>query len=94
MTDSRVGKYYYVSGYRNIKPIILYVYDIKHEPSYYAKVYYAITSIGGVHKDKAVMLSYYREATETELLLYWPEKIKKGADPNSGGDTEGTDPIN
>lgn len=76
--DPRVGKYYYIRSTSTHKiPLLLYVESIEYSEKHHAKVYIGKLSSGVVIEDRAVMLGYYREATPTEIMFYWPKNRKE-----------------
>jgi len=72
--DERIGKYYYCSGFRDMKPTIFKIHDVYYDDSYHANVFLAYDEHGKEIKERTIMLGYYREATPTEILLYYARK--------------------
>lgn len=72
--DPRVGKIYMDYSFPNFGKVRMFrVLIIYFDPAYYGNVMKYKTNDGEIHLDRAVLCSYYREATPEEILLYWPE---------------------
>lgn len=72
--DERIGKYYYCSGFRDRKPTVFKIHDVYYDDAYHAHVFIAYDENGKEMKDRTIMLGYYREATNVEILFYWSGK--------------------
>lgn len=73
--DPRIGKYYVLNDSKdNKKPTLIRIVDIQYSVSHFASVFISITSNGEEYVDRTVFLSYLKQATSEQILLYWFEK--------------------
>lgn len=73
--DKNVGKIFYLGCFPGSKPRLLKVLNIYYDPAYHAGVFQGITNTGNFELDRTVFLTYLREATTEEILLYWPNDV-------------------
>ena len=71
--DPRKGKIYYLGKFPNCPPRLMQVLNIYFDPAYHSQVFQGVTNDGNWELDRVVFLSYLREATQEEILLYWKE---------------------
>lgn len=78
-TDPRIGKIYMLStepirAYSQ-QIVLLKILNIYYNSAYHANIFDGIDSHGKSHLDRVVFLTYLREATPEEILIYWPEDV-------------------